>query len=288
MLLGELRAIKKRLAMLSLSPVISKLFYAVLLSTLQQEQTTVDHLQSALFRGKSSYKRTMSTVNLVDRLIPGIARGLSRWMYKNNRFPWEPIDIELIAFGTGAAVFKVNWNNKDKVLRIYRKSLGKPYRGLVEMAAYYKNNYETVRSWYGSADGLVLPMEFMVLQGLPLIGPVAASLQPYIHGQRQDLFEDHSDDELLQLLAANREVREQFLVFARQTMRQWEEGKMCYDFVGRENLMLVKHGAHYRLRIADVGIFKFDAPMKDLPGKMAQIEQRMSRMAAIYELAKDY
>lgn len=287
MLLEELGLLKKD-RMLSRSPVISKLFYAVLLSTLQQEQTTVDHLPSALFRSKSSYKRTMSTINLVDRLIPGITRGLSRWMYKNNRFPWEPIDIELIAFGTGAAVFRIAWKHGDKVLRIYRKSLGKSFRGLVEMAAYYKKNYETVRAWYGSAQGLVLPMEFMVLQGLPLIGPVAASLQPYIHGQRQDLFEDHSDDELLQLLAANREVREQFLVFARQTMRQWGEGKMCYDFVGRENLMLVKHGAHYSLRIADVGIFKFDASMKDLPEKMAQIEQRMNRMAAIYELAKDY
>ena len=54
------------------------------------------------------------------------------------------------------------------------------------MAEHYKTNYELVLSWYGN---LVFPMEFLVLQGLPLIGPVAVSLQPYVDGQVQDLFE---------------------------------------------------------------------------------------------------
>ena len=46
-------------------------------------------------------------VKFVDCLTPGIASKLSHWMYKNNRFPWAPVDSELIAFGTGAAVYKL-------------------------------------------------------------------------------------------------------------------------------------------------------------------------------------
>ncbi len=261
-------------------PFISKIFYAVLLTPLQPKQSTFVQFRSAVFQSGPYRTRALSMVNFVDSVIPGIASKLSRWMYKNNHFPWVPVDSELIAFGTGAAVFKLNWKRADKVLRIYRKSLGKSSFGLLEMAEHYKTNYELVHSWYGN---LVLPMEFMVMQGLPLIGPAAASLQPYVHGQIQDLFEDFSDDELLRLFEANDYVREQFIFFAKQTIRQWDERKKCYDFLGRENLMLVKHGGNYRLCIADVGIFEFDILQSE---KMAQIEQRMDRLASLYELTK--
>jgi hypothetical protein len=228
----------------------------------------------------------MSTVNLVDKVIPGIASKLSRWMFRNNRFPWEPVNIELIAFGSGAAVFRLGWKGVPKVLRIYRKSLGNSAAGLLEMAEYYKKNYDTVLEWYGGSLDLVLPMEFLVLQGLPLIGPVAASLQPYVQVEKRDIFEDFSDDEFVRLLNANPFIRDQFLFFAKQTMSQWEERKICYDFVGRQNIMLVKQGEGYRLKIVDVGIFKFDLPEHNLPEKVAQIEQRIHRLTYLHQLAK--
>lgn len=265
--------------------LISKLSYAVLLSPLQQRDASSARLWSALLYKKSAFDRMMATVNLVDRIVPGIASRSSRWLYTNNRFPWVPVDIELIAYGTGAAVFKTSWQDGDKVLRIYRKSLGKTFRGLVEIADYYRWNYETVCSWYG--NDIVLPMEFLVMQGFPLIGPVAASFQPYIHGQIQDFFDDFDDEELSRLMAANGNLRQQFLPFAAQTIRQWEEGKMCYDLVGKENLILVKQNGTYKLQIADVGIFKFDLPMKNLSQKLALIHERINRLAFLYESAKE-
>jgi hypothetical protein len=206
-------------------------------------------------------------------------------MYKNNRFPWKPVDTELIAYGSGAAVFEVNWRNSKKALRIYRKSLGKPLSGLIGIAGHYKRNYETLLSWYGGSPGLVLPMDFLVYSGLPFAIPVAASLQPYVHGQKQDLFEDLSEDELLGLLETNDRLREQFIFFARQTLRQWEEQKICFDFVGRENLMLVNQEGDYNLRIVDVGFFELDAIAKKRPDKVAKLEQRMERLVSLYELA---
>jgi hypothetical protein len=132
---------------------------------------------------------------------------------------------------------------------------------------------------------LVLPTEFMVLQGLPLIGPVAASLQPYIGGRKHDLFEDHSDDELVHLLEANDHLRRQFLFFARQTICQWHEREICYDLLGRENIMLVDEAGTYRLYIVDVGVFKLDKVARKYPEKLAQIEQRVNRLTALYQRA---
>lgn len=228
----------------------------------------------------------MSAVKLVDRIIPGIASRLSYWMFRNNRFPWESGNIQLIAFGSGAAVFKLNWKSGVKALRMYRKSIGKSASGLLRTAEYYKKNYETVLAWYGGSFDLVLPMEFLVLQGLPLVGPIAASLQPYVQAEKYDIFEDFSDTDFVDLMQANPFLHDQFLFFAEQTLRQWDEGKICYDFVGRENLMLVKQGGGYRLKIVDVGFFKFDLPEFNLPGKVAQIEQKVQRLKHLYQLAK--
>lgn len=257
-----------------------------MISPLQPKQSALAQLKSALSYKSPSFARTISTVNLVDRIIPGIASRLSYWMFKNSHFPWEPGNIHLIAFGTGAAVFRLDWTSGTKVLRLYRKSLGKSASGLLGMAEYYKKNYETVLAWYGGSLDLVLPMEFLVLQGLPLVGPIAASLQPYIQAEKRDIFEDFSDTDFVQLVEANPFLRDQFLFFVEQTLCQWEGGKICYDFVGRENLMLVKQGGSYRLKIVDVGFFKFDLPEFNRPGKIAQIEQKLQRLKHLYQLAK--
>lgn len=257
-----------------------------MISPLQPKQSAFVQLRSALSYHSPSFARTMSTVNLVDRIIPGIASRLSYWMFKNSHFPWEPGSIQLIAFGTGAAVFRLDCKSGTKALRLYRKSLGKSASGLLGIAEYYKKNYETVLAWYGGPLDLVLPMEFLVLQGLPLVGPIAASLQPYIQAEKRDIFEDFSDTDFSKLMEANPFLRDQFLFFVEQTLCQWEEGKICYDFVGRENLMLVKQGGSYRLKIVDVGFFKFDLPEFNLPGKVAQIEQKLERLKYLYQLAK--
>jgi hypothetical protein len=207
-------------------------------------------------------------------------------MFKRNHFPWKPGNIQLIAFGSGAAVFKVDWKSGAKALRIYRKSLGKSVSGLLGTAEYYKKNYETVLSWYGGSLDLVLPMEFLVLQGLPLIGPIAASLQPFIQAEKYDIFEDFPDTDFVKLMEANPFMRDQFLFFVEQTLYQWDEGKICYDFVGRENLLLVKQDGSYRLKIVDVGFFKFHLPEFNHPSKIAQIEQKIQRVKYLYQLAK--
>jgi hypothetical protein len=267
-------------------PLISKIFYAILLSPLQPKQSALVQLKSALSYKSPSFARTMSTVNLVNRILPGIDSKLSSWMFKNNRFPWAPGNPQLIAFGTGAAVFRIDWKSGAKVLRLYRKSLGKSASGLLEIAEYYKKNYETALAWYGGPLDLVLPMEFLVLQGLPLVGPIAASLQTYIQADKRDIFEDFSDTDFVKLLQAHPFLRDQFVFFVEQTIRQWDEGKICYDFVGRENLLLVKQEGSYRLKIVDVGFFKFDLPEFNLPAKVAQIEQKLQRLKHLYQLAK--
>ncbi len=265
---------------------ISKLFYTVLLSPLWPRQPLFEQCQSVLSRKISNYERMIIVSNLVDRLIPRSVSSLSRWIFNHRSFPWQPVNTELLAFGSGAAVLKLGLQDGYKVLRMYSRSLGKPYSGLVAAAEYYKRNYELIVAWYGNIPGLVLPMDFVILDGFSLIGPIAASFQPYVNGQKFDLFEDFSDGDLLHLFESSNFLREQFVLFANQTIKQWNGQKMCYDFLGRENVMLVEQAGNYQLNIVDVGIFKFDNPEHNTPDKVARIKERIKRLTALCQQAE--
>lgn len=266
--------------------LISKIFYAVLLSSLQSNPPSTVSRRFLPRYDSSRYSRAVSIVHMVDRVIPGVSTRLSRRIYINSRFPWRQVSTELIARGSGAAIFKLNWSHGPKVVRIYRRSLGRSLDGLLKVAAYYQSRYRMLSNWYGGPLGLVPEMQFLVLQGPSLVGPVAASLQPYIQGQKRDLFQDFTDDELLRLLKEKHFFREQFLFFAKQTLRQWEEGKMCLDFLGRQNVMIVNQGGNYRLCLPDLGIFEFEILAKKHPKKIAQIEKRIQQLAYLYEKAQ--
>lgn len=268
-------------------PVFSKILYAVLLSSLQPDEASSVGRPSVGNSYRSRYNRAISIVHLVDRVIPGVANRLSRSIYNNSFFPWEPVSSELIARGSGAAVFKLNWGNGAKVLRIYRRSLGHSTDRLLRVAAYYKNRYRILLNWYGGPLNLMPPIDFLVLRGPRLVGSVAASLQPYIHGQKQDLFEDFTDDELLQLLREKPFVRGQFLFFARQILRQWKEEKMCLDILGNQNVMLVNQGGTFRLCLPDVGIFEFETLIRRHPKRIPEIEKRMDRLAHLFRLTNE-
>lgn len=243
-------------------------------------------LRHALAKHHSIQDRVILIVKFADLVIPGIARKLSRRIYVNHYFPWQPVPIELVTYGTGAAVFHKKLVPGDKALRIYRQSVGRSPTGLLEVARYYKMKYETVLAWYGGPLDLVLPMEFLVVEGLPYIGPVVVSFQPYVHGQTFDLFDDLSDEEVLKLLEENIFLREQVLFFTEQTIHQWEEGRECYDFLGNKNVIFVQEHEEYRLRIVDVGSFRLDVLAKTQPDKWARIEQRMKKIIHLHQLAR--
>lgn len=282
---GKRRSLRKDRE-LQLRPVISKIIYAVLLSSLQPSPQSPVPRQLFRRSERSRFNRAVSIIHMIDRVIPGVSQRLSRRLYLDSRFPWRPVSTELIARGSGAAVFKLNWSHGPKVVRIYRRSLGRSLDGLLKVAAYYQSRYRMLSQWYGGPLELIPEMEFLVLQGPYLVGPVAASLQPYIQGQKRDLFQDFTDDELLKLLKENHFVREQFLFFAKQTLCQWEERKMCLDFLGMQNVMIVNRGGKYRLCLPDLGIFEFETLAKKYPKKISQLEKRIHRLTRLYESAK--
>lgn len=183
-----------------------------------------------------------------------------------------------MSYGSGSTVFFLKRPDKDWVLKVYRRSLGKKGHSLAAIAQHFKDKYETVCSWYNGRCTLVPPAHFLILCGPTFGSPAAAVLQPYIHGRKSDFFLDYSNQELLLMMKKEPELAEQFCFFVEQTLLVYTKHDLCVDFLGRENLMLVEKDGRHQLFVVDNGIFQMSILESSVPAVYGRIKARLERL----------
>ena len=235
-----------------------------------------------LVRGRRASERVHAGFALVDRMAPGAARALSRRVTSPRRLALRASSLELLGFGGGASVFRCDTPAGARVLKVFRRSLGRPLDEQRAVAAYYAERYRTVSRWYADVPGLVVPTAFLVLPG-PFLGrPVAAAVQPLVDGATLCFFADQDDAAALARLRADRSLAADFARFATRTLALYAREGRCLDLVGRENLMLVEgpSGAP-RLAIADCGILEVARLELAAPERAARLAQRIARLESL-------
>ena len=265
----------------------SKFFYksldAVLTAPLRPRQKKRDYVRTVLDFGASNYDRVAAGTNLVNAIIPGSVKKISAPLRNTAGFPLPDVEVELMSYGSGSTVFLLKQPGKKWVLKVYRRSLGKKGQSLDQIANHFKTKYQKVCSWYNDGFDLVPPAHFLLING-PIFGsPAAAVLQKFIDGRKHDLFLDFTDEDILHLMEKNSNLLEQFLYFIKKTLSIFESYNKCFDFLGRENLMLVKNNDNYRLLVIDYGIFHIPDLMYTDPQAYNEIQARLVRLHYLQE-----
>lgn len=256
---------------------------AVLTAPLTPKRAASQLLWS-VFRPKSSnYNRISSAINLLDHIAPGSSQRLASSLLRLNHFPVKGFDVRLLAYGSGATVFLLENGQERKVLKVFRRSLAGPGHKVWEVAREFQEKHETLRAWFNHSEEMVIPSTFLVLHG-PLLGAAAAAvLQPYVAGKVRDIFLDYSPDEAVSLLRSSARLKAQYLHFANQVLASMEEAKTCFDFVGRENLMLVENKGQMSFKIADNGVFNLSAIRVQSPALYNRLQEHIARLRKIKE-----
>jgi len=250
----------------------------------------VNSLFKSVIRLRSSnYKRISSLVNLFDRLRPGLAESAAHRLMQVNHFPLAGYQMTLLAYGSGATVFLLEKGQDKRVLKVFRRSLGKSARRAWEVAREFQEKHQSLVRWFNEpgegdpTDPVVLPSQFLVLHS-PLMGVTAgAILQPYLPGKKCDLFLDYSIQEILQICEVNQQLRRQLLDFSAQLFKVLAETGRCFDLVGRENLMLVETNGELRLKIADNGIFNVEQIRVNSPALYDRLQSHLQQLQLIRE-----
>ena len=237
--------------------------------------------QALLQRRSSNYNRISSLLNLLDQVQPGFAEGMARNLIRVKNFPLAGYRISLLAYGSGSTVFLLKNGQGQKVLKVYRRSLGQPARQAWEVAKEYQDKHKKLVTWFNNEDQIVIPSQFLVLHG-PLLGiPSAALLQPYVSGKIYDLFLDFTIMEAIRLAKGQEQLRLQLLNFTSRLFQAMDETGLCFDLVGRENLMLVEESGRMHLKIADNGIFQVQPIRSHSPAIYDRLRSHLHRLQLI-------
>ena len=254
---------------------------AVMTAPLRRRRGRSAYLGSILSPGSSHYDRVAALVGLIDTLIPGTERRASDRLFRAGSLPFASARFELMESGSGSTVFLLETGRGRRVLKAYRRTIGRSRDTLLELSTVYRNKYETVSSWYAGPYDIVVPASFLVLHA-PLLGrPAVGCLQWYVEGEKRDFFGDFEDAELLQLMKEDNGLREQFTFFARKTLKVRAAQGLCTDLLGAQNLMITREGESWALKLIDYGIFDLRSLENESPEVSSRIANLFSRLETL-------
>jgi len=264
----------------------TRLFYrsldACLTAPLDGPEGSAGQADDRPFWRASNYERLRRCMRLLARLAPRASAGIEGRLWRPERLPFADGRVELVGYGSGATVFRVACPDGPRILKVYRRTLGRSQGALRRALREYRGKYERASRWFGD---VVLPSSYVLLHA-PLLGtPAVACIQAYV-GERRDLLRDHTDEELLAELERRPMLRRRFVAFARATIEQRAREGAVVDFLGEGNLVIAGTGDDARLVLLDYGIFERGGVSPAVERRIQAALARLERLLAALEPAE--
>lgn len=188
-----------------------------------------------------------------------------------------------VPIGRGRAVTVFGFDGCNRVVKVYRHSLGLSDARLDGFELAVRANLEHMQKYYAEIPDLLLPTSLVQLES-PVLGmPAVVLLQDRVTHSISDFFLDYADEQILELMRRHPKLRFQFESFANATKMSLQQGTHCFDMYGRDNLMLLNDGSEPRLAIGDIGVYDLAERKSKVPGIYSNIEALHSRLFALAE-----
>jgi hypothetical protein len=234
--------------------------------------------------GTRRYRGMQRVTGLLSAVMPATAERLRRRILDMRHLPFDTRGCELIAFGSGVTVFLIHPAREGEqgtnVLKVFRKSLGMGRESLLRHVRERRAAHHRVMAWYGDLP-VVVPTRFLLLHGPLLARPVAACVQPYIGGEKRDVFTDLSESALSSMLEEHGTFRDRLTRFVGATVRAAEQEGACVDLLGQGNLVVREGGAGPELVLLDMGIYDFARKAVRAPAALAAQRDRIAYLQRI-------
>ena len=257
---------------------VYKTIDAVITAPLNEQTSARENAKMLIQSGVPDYKRIGAFINLINRVIPGIARKASRYLMRSKKLPFAEGRLTLLNIGSGSTVFRYQNACGDLVVKTSRRTLGKPLATLLKFSRQYRENYNKLTKWYNDKHSLVLPSHFIITRCSLLDTPCVASLQSCMDGKHEDLLRDFDDEQIVHMMRQDQRLRDQFMCFIRGTLHGIKSEGLCLDMLGKNNLMLLTRKNVMQLLIVDYGIFNLDTLARDMPEKFKLVDRDIQRL----------
>ena len=242
-------------------------------------------------RVRSNYGRVQSLIRLTSDLFPTLMAWLEKRLFDPRWLPFDADAVSVMGFGQGSTVYLISRERQgsgmDLVGKAHRKTLSRPPARALEWASLLRANYRRLSAAYEGLS-VVVPSEFVIVHGPLLAGSVVMCVQPFVGGERWDLFELARDGRLSAMLRDCAPLREQFRRFVARTTELWTAEQCCPDLIGSENLFVVRRDGVFSLQLIDVGLLAPEAQLKDAPERVAAAIARIAHLQQLNETILDH
>lgn len=207
-------------------------------------------LKDLFYSRRNSAQRIKAILTLIHRVLPGIVP--DKKIYQDKFFKEEnlPFDLENYKFerdfigkGGESCVFLLRSlvEGKESIVLKINKKRNSSTEGLLQEAKRIKEEYERVKEWYEDELPGFIPEELTIISpGARGEERVIITIQKFIAGEIKDLFSDFSQEELVELLKNNSQLREDFKKFFLATKKKERETGEMIDMFGEKNLSIVE------------------------------------------------
>lgn len=201
--------------------------------------------------GSEKQPRTRALIQLTHRLMPKLTQHYAKRTI-SRMAKLSPNQPKLIAHGTAHNIFLINIKSKQYALKVNVHS----QRIKSDLAR--RNLYDNIKadaskihSWFGHIPGLIPKQQVVILNAPPMNRPAVVTIQPYIAGEKTDLF-SLNDTKLTELLAQKPYLKAPLLSFATETTHIFKRTHQAPELAGDDNLAFIsKPGRKTRLMLLD-------------------------------------
>lgn len=255
-----------------------KIIDAIITAPVHAQASAGQNARLLVQSGGSNYKKMGAFINLLDCFIPGIGRKASLYFLRSKKLALAEGRLTLLDFGSGATVLRYENASGDYVVKISRKSLGKPAVTLLQFSREYQESYSKLVAWYNQKYPIVPSSHFFISQSTFLDTPCIVCVQDFVDGEQEDLLRDYDDEQIVQMMKRDRRLGDEFMEFIRGTLQAVESEGLCLDMLGRKNLMLLTRDKVKQLVIVDLGVFNLDTLARDMPEKLKLVQDDVQRL----------
>lgn len=235
-------------------------------------------------RRTSNYRRIHSAVRITHAVLPALVAWVKQRLHRQRYLPFAGA-TEVLDFGSGSTVYLLRRSDPDagpdRVLKVYRTALGRPLPMLLMQARALRARHQRVCAWYAGLR-IAVPVDYLVLQGPPLDQPAVAGLQPYVRGEKWDLFDLVRAGGFAARLREHPLLRDQFRTFVERTLGVLHTEDGCLDLIGRDNLLVVRRDGRLQLRVIDYGIIDLKRERVERPQRAAAAVERVRCLERVY------
>jgi hypothetical protein len=231
--------------------------------------------------GASNHVKMGAFINIFNNFVPGTSRAVSNYLMRSDNLPLPRGQLTLLSYGTGSTVYRYENANEAYVVKTSRRTLGKPPSVLLKFSEQYRENFNKLDRWYNKRHCLVVPSLFLIIQSTLLNIPCVACIQGFVHGEQEDLLRDYDDAQIIEMMRHDERLGVQFKDFVWATVNSIRSEGLCFDMLGKNNLMLLTHEDGRQLVIVDYGIFNLDTLARHTPEKLKLVDKDIKRLKAL-------